>query len=389
MTANRVLFCATVDTHLQAFHLPALAWFKRQGWEVHAAANGSADLPHVDRRFVLPFGRSPLQRGNLEAYRQLRAIVEEHAYRLVHCHTPVGGALARLAARSARRRGTAVFYTAHGFHFCRGAPLASWLLYYPAEKVLSRLTDTLITINEEDYRLAVARRFRAGRIVRVHGVGVDTGRFRPMSRLEKMRQRELFHYGMDDFLLFYAAEFNRNKNHRLLIEAMSLLKTRLPGARLLLAGDGPLLRQCREQAALAGVGGSIDFLGYRTDIDRLLPMCDAAISSSLREGLPVNILEAMACGLPVAATRNRGHAELVAEGRNGFLTPPDSAEELAERIVRLGLSAELRERMGFESIQAVKDYSQARVGEELAELYAAYRNGDEYGAERQYRAADL
>lgn len=162
--SRKVLFCATVDFHFRAFHLPVMEWFKERGWEVHIAARGELDLPSVDRKFNISIERSPLRSGNWAAYRQLKDIMKRNDYDIIHAHTPMGGVLARLAAAGSRKKGTRMLYTAHGFHFCQGSSLASWLLYYPIEKGLSRLTDCLITINDEDYRLAVGRGLEPGRL---------------------------------------------------------------------------------------------------------------------------------------------------------------------------------------------------------------------------------
>jgi len=365
----KILFCATVDYHFKAFHLPVMEWFRKMGWEVHLAARGEQDIPHVDRKFNIPIHRSPMKAENVKAYRALKKIIDTEGYAIIHSHTPVGGALARMAARGARKRGAKSIYTAHGFHFHKGAPLSSWLLFYPVEKLLAAMTDSLITINHEDYRRAIDSRFRAGRIHHVHGVGVHTGRFAPLPPEEKRAMRDLFNYTPHHFLMIYAAEFNANKNHELLLRAMSKLKDSIPSARLLLAGEGPLLDECRTLAVQLGVAPQVDFLGYRRDLHQLLPMCDVAVASSLREGLPVNIMEAMACGLPVVATRNRGHMELVQEGKSGFVVEPGDPDEFASRLLLLFRFRDTRIRMGEHGLARVKDYSLDRVLEELKELY--------------------
>ncbi|RIX52637.1 glycosyltransferase family 1 protein [Paenibacillus nanensis] len=382
MTHKRILFCATVDYHFKAFHLPMMEWFRRQGWEVHVAARGGMELPHVDRKFDIPIERSPLGKGNVKAYRMLKSIIDKGDYSIIHCHTPMGGAVARLAARGARRRGAKVFYTAHGFHFYKGAPPVNWLLYYPIEKLLASVTDCLITINGEDYRRATASGFRAGQIRHVHGVGVHTGRFKPMSPDEKRVMRLQFNYSPQHFLLICAAEFNANKNHELLIRALAKLKDKVTGVRLLLAGQGPLLNDCRALAASLGVAAQIDFLGYREDLGQLMPMCDVAVSASLREGLPVNIMEAMACGLPVVATRNRGHEELVEEGRSGFIVEPGDEEMFASRLLLLHRFRETRIRMGARGLERVSAYSLDQVQEELKALYRPLMEETMEGTER-------
>jgi len=386
---KKVLFCATVDHHFRSFHLPYMSWFQQQGWEVHVAARGGLELPFVDRKFDLPFERSPLKPQNVSVYRRLKAIIDEQRYDIIHSHTPMGGMLARLAAREARKRGTKTLYTAHGFHFCKGAPIASWLLYYPIEKWLSGLTDGLITINEEDYRLAVGRRFRAGRIDRVHGVGVDTERFRPLSEPARHAGRLQLGYHPGDFLMFYAAEFNKNKNQRLLIEALALMKPHVPHARLLLAGTGPLLAACRDLARELGVEGMVDFLGYRDDIGTLLPLCDAAVASSLREGLPVNILEAMACGLPVVASANRGHSELVEHAVGGYVVRHSDSRQFADRLLELSRSPELAKKFGTANRNRVKRYSLAQVSAEMTVVYKHFAGESDESNTKAYLSERL
>lgn len=387
MHSGKVLFVATIDDHFRCFHLPYLRWFKEQGFEVHVAASGDASLPYVDQKYNIPVQRSPFRMMNAVAYKKLKSIIKRQRYDVIHCHTPMGGVLARLAARKMRKRGTKVLYTAHGFHFYKGAPLFSWLLYYPVERMLARYTDCLIAINHEDYELAVRQKFKSRRIERVHGVGVDTTRFKPISQVNKDKLRRELGFSTDEFLLFYAAEFNKNKNQQLLIRALSLIRQVSPSVRLLLAGDGPLLEQCRLLAGQLGVQPFITFLGYRDDVAQLLPMCDAAVSSSFREGLPVNIIESMACGLPVIATQNRGHAELIKDHVNGYLIPCADIYMLADRINRLRHNESLCRSIGENNVIRAQDYSLNTVLAQLSEIYANYIVEDWNEPTRQYYRA--
>lgn len=372
---RKVLFCATVDYHFNAFHLPVLKWFKEQGWEVHMAANGQMELPCVDAKFDIPIQRSPLGRKNLQAYAELKALIDANHYDVIHCHTPMGGVLARLAARAARRKGTKVIYTAHGFHFCKGSPLLNWLIYYPLEKALSYMTDCLITINDEDYELAVTRQFGAKRIEHVHGVGVNTERFQSLSEQQKGDLKTSMGYSPTDILLFYAAEFNQNKNQQMLIRALAAIHAEAPHVKLLLAGEGALQASCRALAAHLQLEDSVDFLGYRTDISRLLPMCDIAVASSLREGLPVNIMEAMACGLPVIASMNRGHKELILDGVTGWLTDPNDHEEMAEKLLLMTRNPASSVQLGTRGRELIeRKYTIRQVLQEQSAIYSSFMN---------------
>ena len=151
---KKVLFAATVDSHIKQFHLPYLKWFKEHGYEVHVATNGKEVIPYCDVKHQISFERSPLKFNNIKAIGQLKKIIEKEQFEIIHCHTPMGSVVTRLAALKARKNGTRVIYTAHGFHFFKGAPIQNWLIYYPIEKLMARYTDCLITINEEDYEFA-------------------------------------------------------------------------------------------------------------------------------------------------------------------------------------------------------------------------------------------
>lgn len=386
---KKILFCATVDYHFKAFHLPYLKWFKEQGWEVHIAAKGDIELPFTDQKFNIPIERSPFKIQNIKAYFKLKSMIKENNYDIIHCHTPLGGVLARLAARKVRTHGTKVIYTAHGFHFCKGAPLLNWLIYYPIEKQLAKYTDCLITINEEDYELALQRKFQAKHIEHVHGVGVDTNRYRPITETEKAELRKSFGYEPNDFLIFFAAEFNKNKNQQLLINSLALVQDYMPDAKLLLAGEGVLQEKCRQLADQLKIAHKVDFLGFRKDIEQLVPMCDLAVGSSFREGLPVNIMEAMACGLPIVASKNRGHVELVQDQENGFIIPPYDYGQFARSLLKLYQSHELRKTMGIASIHQVQTFSLAQLQLELSAIYTRYMLEERNETKGEYRSADL
>jgi glycosyltransferase EpsD len=315
---RKVLFTATIDGHIMGFHLPYLKWFQERGYEIWVAAHGDTDIPYCDNKINIDIRRSPFRAENIRAYRQLAALLKQNHFDLIHCHTPMGSVLTRLAAKKYRKKGTTVLYTAHGFHFYKGGSLAGWLLYYPIEKALSRYVDGLITINAEDYEIA-KNKFHAKRTFLSLGVGYDDKRFFKHAPEDKSRYRAEYGYAEDDILLIYVAELNRNKNQRFLIDVLKKIREKHSNVRLLLVGKDSLDGTHQAYAKKVGVAEWVDFLGFRRDADKLIPMCDIAVASSFQEGLPVNVMETMACGLPVVATDIRGHRDLIANGENGFL----------------------------------------------------------------------
>jgi glycosyltransferase EpsD len=265
--------------------------------------------------------------------------------------------LTRLAARRARKHGTTVIYTSHGFHFYDGAPRLSAFVYRTVEKCLSRYTDIIITINEEDANAVSRYGFRpALGSYKVPGVGVDGGRFYPHTAERRALARAQNDIAADAFVLVFAAEYNQNKNQAMLLRAVQSLKDRIPGILLLLPGRGPLQAEYEALAAELHVAENVRFLGYRKDMDALLAAADIAVSSSWREGLGINLVEAMLTDLPVVATRIRGHVDLIEDGVNGALVPPNDAQALAEKLYTLYQSPALREKMSQKGIEMAQPF---------------------------------
>lgn len=373
----KVLLVATVQSHICQFHKPLVAMLHEHGCEVHVAArNNLAEknglkLDFVEQVFDVPFQRSPFSPKNLGAYKQLKKIIDEGNYDVVHCNTPVGGVVGRLAARKARKRGTKVFYTAHGFHFYQGAPKKNWLIWYPVEKFMCRHTDKLITINEEYYQLARSK-FPV-ETCHIHGVGVSVSRYHPHSAEEEEVLRKEESLSAQDFVVLCTGELNANKDQRTLIDAAVLCRDRIPELKVLLAGNGPLESTLREQISGNHAEGYIRLLGYRTDLERVVPAADVIVSCSHREGLGLNLIEGMLCGKTVIAVENRGHRELVEDGVTGYLIPAGDSRALAEVLVKLYKSG-ARQRLGQAGYEKARLYTDQNVKRELKELYGYEEN---------------
>lgn len=369
---TKILLIATVQSHICQFHRPLAAMLHEQGCVLHVAArNNLAEknglkLDFAEQVFDVPFQRSPFSPKNLKAYRQLKRIIAEGGYDVIHCNTPVGGVLGRLAAQKARRRGTKVFYTAHGFHFYQGAPKKNWLIWYPVEKLMCRYTDKLITINEEDFRLA-QRKFPVD-VCHIHGVGVSTQRYHLHSTEEEMQLRRRENLSANDFVVLCTGELNGNKDQQTLIHAAQLCRDKIPELKVLLAGNGPLKDSLQELIQKNSAEEQIRLLGYRTDLEQVVPTADVIVSCSHREGLGLNLIEGMLCGKPVIAAENRGHRELVAEGVTGFLFPPGDSTALAEKLVKLH-AEKMQKELGAAGYQRALQYTQEQVQRELAEIY--------------------
>ncbi len=368
----KILYVATMLSHICQFHLPYLQMLQEQGHEIHVAAHDNLgeknglQLQYADRHIEIPFKRSPYHPKNLAAYRRLKTLMDQEQYDLIVCNTPVGGILGRLAARKNRRNGARVIYIAHGFHFYKGASKLNWILYYPLEKRMARLCDLVVTVNEEDYQLA-KKRF-PGKVARIHGVGVREDRYHPAANEEQVEMRRGEGLSAEDFIVLCTGELNANKNQKTLIDAASLLKDELPNLKVLLAGNGPTEQALRERIAEKGLENTVKLLGYRTDLEGLVPAVDLVASCSKREGLPLNIVEAMLCKKAVVASFNRGNAELVEGGVTGYLLPPEDASAFADRILRLCRDSALARRMGESGYEKAQAYTVGSVRNEITSV---------------------
>jgi glycosyltransferase involved in cell wall biosynthesis len=313
---------------------------------------------------VVPFQRSPISRHNLVACRVLAGILRSEKYDLVHTHTPVASAYVRLACKGLKD--IRVFYTAHGFHFYKGAPIKNWLAFYPIEKWLSRYTDTLITINKEDYNRAKGS-FRAKRVEYLPGVGLDVKRF-ANTVVDKNEKRRELGVPEDASLVLSVGELNRNKNHEAIIRALSQLSD--PKVHYVICGRGPLDRYLKELARKLEIAENVHFLGLRYDIAEICKASDVFVFPSFREGLSVALMEAMAAGLPVVCTAIRGNVDLIEDQRGGFLLKPEDFDGFANALQRLLLSSELRRKFGEINKTKIGRYSRGNVLGDLARVYA-------------------
>ena len=366
---KKVLFTATVDSHILHFHIPYLKMFKEKGYEVHVATNGDKEIPYCDVKHKISFERSPFKINNFKAIKELKKIINEEKFEIIHTHTPMGSVVTRLAAKEARKKGTRVIYTAHGFHFYKGAPLINWMLFYPIEKILSYITDDLITINQEDYERA-KKKLHAKHTHYIPGVGVDPKKFDfEMSEQEELKLRESLGLKKDDFVMIYVAELNKNKNQIMAIKAMKELVKENKNIKLLLVGKGNLQDYYKNLVKKINLERSIIFTGYRTDVPQLMKISDIAISTSLREGLGLNLVEAMISKLPIIAVENRGHKELIENNYNGFIIKEYDIKTFENKILELYTISELKNKCTINCLKYSNKFLLNNVLKKIKEIY--------------------
>lgn len=381
---KKALVLASVASMIDQFNMPNIRLLKELGYEVDVACNFLKGSTCSDEKvaalkktlaemgvqcYQIDFARNVLDIiQNIKAYSQTKRIIKEGKYDMIHSHSPIGGLLSRLAARKQRKLGTKVIYTAHGFHFYKGAPLLNWLLFYPIEKIASRWTDVLITINQEDFAFA-KKKMKAKEVIYVPGVGINTLTFKPSDNVETLRKQKRKELGLteESIVLMSVGELNKNKNHEVMIRAMAQLMDK--NVHYVIAGRGALKEHLEALAEELGAGKQLHLLGFRTDVRDLFKTADVFAHPSFREGLSVAVMEAMASALPIICTSIRGNTDLIDDGKGGYLFNPSDVEG-AYLALRKIVGNNNRSEMGAYNMKKAESLDVQVVMDKMRKIYS-------------------
>ena len=377
---RKVLMLASVASMIDQFNMPNIQLLQDMGYEVHIACNfkqgNTCDRARIHKlqetlrtmgvcwhswdcpRNVWPVGKC------VRAYMQLLKLTDQYHFAWIHCHSPVGGALARLAAH---RRGIFIIYTAHGFHFYQGAPLKNWLLYYPVEKLLAHWTDVLITVNKEDYCLA-GRRLKAAKVCRIPGVGIDGSRF--IQSADGSREfRQKYGIAQDAIVLLSVGELSKRKDHQVVLTALAGIPDHK--VHYIICGQGKLKNALLKQAQRLGIAEQVHFLGYQEKVEPFYQNADLFVFPSRQEGLPVALMEAMASGLACVVSDIRGSRELLPDGckKSCVCFAPGSAGKLREALKQMIADERLRYECGCRNQEKMREYDWKLVEGRMRTIY--------------------
>lgn len=377
MVEKRALMLASVASMIDLFNMDNIKILKDLGYKVDVACNfeeGSITSQERVNEFrkeleengihtyQLPIPRSVSKVKQIfDSYKLTKKLVEKNKYQIVHCHSPIGGVICRLACRKARKYGTKVIYTAHGFHFYKGASKKAWMIFYPVEKFCSKYTDILITINKEDYNRA--KKFKAQKIEYVPGIGIHTKELQE-TEVDKAAKRQELGLTEEDFVIMSTGQLSIRKNHEVIIRALAKINEQ--NVKYLIVGFGELENYLKNLAKELNIEDRIVFAGYRNDVKEILHAVDAFAFPSLQEGLPVSLMEAMAVGLPIVCSNIRGNVDLIENNINGFLYRNDDIEGFAEGINKLVNNSS---DMSRNNLMKIRKFDIAFVGESMKKIY--------------------
>lgn len=364
---KKVLIVASVVSFIEWFNKENVDFLHNTlGCEVHIACNfdymNDTDVErtrkyteHIKNDGIyihnIRFARSPFSLKNIKAYRELKRIIDSERFDLIHCHTPAVSFMTRVAARKARRQGTVVMYTCHGFHFHNSSSKKNWLLYYPAEKFLSRFCDYIVTINKEDFNRA--KTFHCKNVRYIPSVGVDINRIKAL-KINKAEKRKEIGVPDEKILVISAGELIERKNHEVIIRALGKLQD--PDIYYAIAGKGPLLDRLKQVASEVGISDRVLFLGFRTDVFELYHAADISAFPSKIEGLGLAGVEAMAAGIPLVSSNVHGILDYVIDGKTGYAVPPNDIDGFAAALEKLAHDPALRESMRQNCLDAVEPF---------------------------------
>lgn len=380
MSNNKVLVVTTVASTIDQFCMNDLDILLEMYDNVHVLANfregNNTSTERIEefkqellqKNIIIHdvgLSRSPFDKKNIIQYKVIKKLIDKEKFDLIHCHTPIASIIVRLAARSSRRKGTKIMYTAHGFHFFKGAPKLNWLLYYIPEKICSYFTDVLVTINQEDYKLA-KNKMKSKKIFIIPGVGVDTNKYNNIL-VDINKKRLELGIPSNANIILSVGELNKNKNHEVIIRA--LYKLNKPNLYYCIAGKGDLEEYLRNLIKELNLQDKVKLLGYRQDIGELCKVSDVFCFPSKREGLGLAAIEAMSTGLPIITSNVHGINDYSKPGKTGLSCSPRSIDEFANAIDKLVENKDLRMKMSKYNVEFAKQFDTNIAKSKMTYIY--------------------
>lgn len=363
-TNKRVLMLCTTDNMVTQFLLPHIKHMQDNDNVVDIACNKSGvwfnelqDLGfHV---YELSCKRNPLKIANIKTYNDLKNIIKQNKYDLIYCQQPVGGVLGRLIGHKYH---IPVLYTVHGFFFYKGCKLINRLVYKKVEQWLSKYTDVLVTINEEDY--IAAKLMKKDNVFKIPGIGFDKNKYE--NQLTKQQVRKELNIDDDCFVICTVAEFIKRKNYDTMLKAIAQMQGKF---KFIACGTGVLYKKMQKKVEQMNLTEKVAFLGYRKDINNIMSASDVFFLPSHQEGLTLSIIEAMNFSLPVVTSDVRGNRDLIVDGRGGFVLDQNNYLAMANKLTELQNNIELRLQFGAFNKQHVAEYDLNNVLSKLDKIY--------------------
>lgn len=377
MNKGNILFLATVPSMITKFNTRNILMLQEMGYKIHAACNfqdrsawTDEEAENIRKKLLdlnvilhqIDFPRKPYHPILLiKSYRQLVKLIKTEDFKMIHNQSCVSGILGRFCCR---KKNIKMIHTEHGFYYFAGGPIYNWI-FYPFDKICSKWTDALITINKDDYEFAKKHMY-AKRTVYIPGVGIDT-EYYGKTEIDKGKMRETLNIPQNAFVVLSVGELNKNKNHEIILRAIAAMHK--SDVYYVVNGEGELREYLLGVAKSLGMSDRFILTGNVKNVNEYYKMADIFAFPSKREGLGLAALEAMAAGLPLVTSNKNGINDYAKDGITGFMIEPLDENGFKEAINKLYESENLREETGKNNVELVKDFSEQRTDEIIMSVY--------------------
>jgi glycosyltransferase involved in cell wall biosynthesis len=334
-------------------------------------AEGYVDVTHLAHEKGLPTIHvkslvnqiNPI--ANLKAVSEIRSLILQGNYDIVHTHTKVAGVVGRIAARTAKT--PIIVHHVHGWGSPEEMAAGKRLLYLWMERLCARFTHRIITVSKLDMEKGLANRIARKEKFSVIYNGIELGAYRQSVDAQKLRSE----LGLDpkSKVVGMIGRLNQQKNPLDFIRAAAIVAKGFSDVQFVIIGDGSLLPQCQQLINELELSDKFFLLGYRKDVAKILSILTLTAMSSLWEGLPIVFLESMSAGKPIVANDVDGAREVVTDWETGFLVKPHQPREMAERILYLLNDEEACCNMGKMAQLRSNYFSMERMLDQVESIY--------------------
>lgn len=348
---KKALIVTALGGFIRSFLSNDIVLLQQKGFEVHCAANknhpGAENLEDYFQKMNVKFHQIDFSSNKvfcintIKSFNQIKSLLKKNSFNLIHCHTPIAGFITRIAARKKRKTGSVIIYTTHGFYFHKYSSKKAWIIFFNLEKFASRFSDAIITINKEDFKNA--QLMYCKEVFYIPGVGVDTKKFINIS-INRNDYRKQLGISDDQILVLAIGELSKRKNHKIIIEALSLIKN--PKIVFMICGNAMNNANTKDELIALAKKNNVDLrlMGLRKDIPQICKCADIGVLPSTREGLGLSGIEMLAAGLPIVASNVHGIVDYVKDGEDGYLCNPNNSKQFADSISKL-MDINIRKKM--------------------------------------------
>ena len=338
---KNVLIVTALAGFIRSFLENDIKILQEKGYRVFCVANidhpGNEGLEDYFNELGVEFidvkfsSNKPFSKQTYKAYKDIKKIIKENNFELIHVHTPIAAIVTKFAAKKARKKGCKIIYTVHGFYFHKKSSFKTKLVFKNVEKLTAKMVDMIITINKEDYSAAKKMDYPAVRYI--SGVGVKTEKFINID-VDRKEYRKKLGIAEDEIMVLSIGELSYRKNHRIIIEALAKLKGNyvyvICGNDMNKAGTSEMLKALAKEKNV-----KLKLMGLRKDVPQICKCADIGAFPSSREGLGLAGIEMLASGLPIVASNVQGIKDYLIDGVTGFSFDADDAEGFSKGIKKL------------------------------------------------------